>query len=203
MPNGRTIYKILMKRASETFWGDRAFVTVRLPISLVSVPCPPNDYCKDWGDPTYSGWKKYVGDGIIERRSVYKESQYSFDDDADPNCNCWCGEISIEDRKNGGYFTALMPDEDILSHVALAEWQEKYLNGIGDRDDLHPVHKAFLDCRRFAATHYPRLSEDKRYMYFTYSVKHRYHNRKMRFCADLKRAFRLSKKHGINAKLMR
>jgi hypothetical protein len=73
-PNGRTLYKTLMKGRRSVFWGRRAFLTIRLPASVFLVPRSPIDYCKDWGMALAGGmWKKDLGDGVTEFRYIAQE----------------------------------------------------------------------------------------------------------------------------------
>lgn len=58
--NGKTAKKLLMRGRDSVFWGRRAFLTVRLPLSLVPEPVPPRVPVDRVGESTGMGgyWKR-------------------------------------------------------------------------------------------------------------------------------------------------
>lgn len=223
-PNGRTLYKVLMKGRGIVFWGRRAFLTVRIPACVLPVPRPPIDYCKGWGVEIMDGmWEKHRGDGAVEHRSI---SRLSSGDDPRTFANkepaiihhltseivggwtiyrWWEGTLRIvhnEGTDEEVVERSNLPAEDITAHQTVCEWRERYMDGT--REAVRGiVLDAFLNATQRAKTHYAHLSEDGRFITFTYSVKWFYHGRTRRFCSDLARAFRIATNNGIDVKLMR
>lgn len=268
MANARTIKKRMMKNRLLSFWGQRSYVTVRLPISLF--PPPPPDYPTPLSlypdDPVQSlkakGWEQgFVGhwhrevpvsqltereradwepgdlDNVVLIKERWGISKISCGDD--PRKDYPDGGHGIEERhiifnkepytdKNGetyhscawweGVFTCValesldekvkredvqrfgIAPEIIDQYIARREWEDKYLVGMEGETGI-PVLDAFLDAASYAKTTYPRIEGS--YVYLTYSVKWFYPYYRARFSADLHRAFRVAKKHGVVVKLMR
>lgn len=223
-PNGRTIYKVLMRGRGSVFWGLRAFVKVRLPASVIPVPCPPLDYTKDWGTEISGGlWEKDLGDGVSQIVYISHVTsggdprEYGEDNGAtihflheekhlywnESLFQWWEGTLR---RVNGTTpeETLQLPAEAVAAHKALHEWHRMYLDGLEDPSVARgPVLDAFMEATGCAKTHYTGFSGDGQFLYLTYSVKPMYKRRARQFCADLKRAFRVAAENGVKAKLMR
>lgn len=73
--NARTIKKLLMKKCKGTLWGDRAFLTVRFPVSLIpeSTNC---DVCNASLDNGYS--YHYKGDKLVKALCFTCDQQETF-----------------------------------------------------------------------------------------------------------------------------
>lgn len=224
-PNGRTLYKVLMKGRQSVFWGRRAFLTVRLPASVIPVPRPPIDYCKDWGEDLGNIWVKDLGDGVEEVRHLGEISsggdpRVDRDEDAAEIhflteekegvytlFSWWEGTLTVvrpaeSDTEEPTRETSDLSVEAITAHKALRDWNAMYMDGtVGAERGV--VLDAFLAASNAAKTHYTAMSEDGQLLYITYSVKWFYKSRARRFCADLKRAFRAAAENNVNAKLIR
>lgn len=203
-PNGRTIYKVLMKGRVLSFWGWRALVTVRLPVSIFTVPRPSMDYCKEWGAEAFGGWELVRPDGHVEYREITRA--YSPSPVAPGWTVRWEGICRVLALKSDpGMFPSVVdqypiPDEAIEAHKAVDAWKDRYITGAVDAE-RGPVLDAFLQASGYAKTHYVDI--DGEWAYFTYSVKPFYKDRARAFCADLKRAFRVAHEHGVDARLQR
>lgn len=221
-PNGRTLYKVLMKGRRNSFWGRRAFLTVRLPLSILPVPCPSKDYAKGWGEEVADGhWRTESEDGGVCIHNISEVSSTSNPKDlfseeeleqihyitsrneyGYESFSWWEGEKSILDGSGQIVETEPLPIEAIDAHRAWVFWANSYLHGENDVE-RGPALEAFLQASHRAKTHYASFSEDGKYLYFTYSVKPFLRERTKRFCSDLKRAFEVAHAHGIDAKLSR
>ena len=205
--NGRTIKKRLMKGRLRTFWGKRAFVTVRLPATLVP-PEPPKS-----GPPGAhekgSGWEELAG-GTWVRETTQPDGSvlhevwdighiYGGGED------WWEGITRTQTVPPGGslnteaWVTEDLPDEEIEKHVAYEEWRAKWLIGM-EGSTGQPVLDAFHLAANAAKTTYPEIGNG--FIYITYSVKWFYPWTKHRFCADLHRAFDVARKAGVPARLL-
>lgn len=90
-------------------------------------------------------------------------------------------------------------DPEIIDQfIARREWEDKYLVGM-DGDTGHEVIDSFLAAAEHAKTTYHRVTD--RFVYLTYSIKWFYMDEKLRFCADLKHAFDVARKNGIQVKV--
>lgn len=65
--NARAIKKRLMRGRVRSFWGRRAFITVRLPLSVIPVELPPEPHPRDdpevadpelWESDMFGGWRR-------------------------------------------------------------------------------------------------------------------------------------------------
>lgn len=212
-PNGRTIYKVLMKGRATVFWGRRAYITVRLPTSVFPVPRPSVNYCKDWGEQIFSGtWSTRVSPEVMEYRDICRSSSYTPPESAktgihflevnDSYYSWWEGTLTRVHGTKGAsdWLVETLPESVIAQHRAVDDWDERYLTG-NTEAERGPVLDAFLTAANWAKTHYTALTPE--FLYITYSVKWFYHNRAHRFCGDLKRAFRVATAYGVDARLIR
>ena len=212
-PNGRTLRKILMKNRGLPLWGPRAYIRIRLPVSVFPVPPPSLEYSQDWGREVFRGfWKKPLGDGTFETRYIYCTSsseppsteQGSFhflEALGATRYRWWEGRFSVR-PKEGPRTHFDLPVGEIEAHRAWSNWKDTYLHGLFLKD-RGPVLQAFLEAGDFARNHDADLSKDGRYLYVTYSAKWLRVESFQRFIADLKRAFRVADKHGVDARVLR
>ena len=128
-------------------------------------------------------------------------------------CTFWEGVLhhnirradeEFDREKNESY--VLEPDV-IDAFIAQDEWRDKYMMGMHQLDEgdepRSEILEEFLEAGWYAKTHYYHMSDDERYIYFTYSVKWFYPRRKFGFCNALARAFRVAHDAGVDVKLMR
>lgn len=214
MPNGRTIYKVMIKNRARVFWGARAFVVVRLPRSLLPDP-PPQLERPEWGERDALGsWVRTRPDGATEIRSISclmssrapEDALFVQVKDDDPEdgwvewwegrSDVFQGELKPENMRPGEPIAA----EDVATERNYREWCRQFVDWQGEAD-LHPVIEAFAEAGGWAQTHYGRLTD--RHLYVLYSVKACYPDRMRKVAAGLKRAFRVARAHGVDAKLMR
>lgn len=224
-PNGRTLHKVLMKGRQRVIWGSRAFLTVRLPATVLPIPRPSIDYCREWGEELGDGlWEKDLGDGTKEIRRIVRWTGGTLpeSDSDEPTATV---HFLVEEKSEWSDYTTFSwwegtrhvvrdaPDdryekiedkelsvEDIAAHRALHQWHAACF-GYGAKNGT--VLDAFLFAAGFAKTHYTAFSPDDRYLYLTFSVKWYQHRGARRFCAELKRAFRYAAEKNIDAKLCR
>jgi hypothetical protein len=219
-PSNRTIYKVLMKGRKGAFWGPRAFVTVRLPVSVLPAPVPSVDYCKGWGWSTteVGGWLKDLGDGVTEIRYIHRVHSST-----DPTLRgpptpaihhltaerrgeqvtyyWWEGILAVIRTVDGTETQERfeLPAEAITAHRAVYEYSAKYLSGAMDDTVLQdPTLRAFLTVADYAKLHDVALHGQ--FLYLTYAVKWFLPGATRLFSRELSRAFRVA---GHNVKLMR
>jgi len=229
-----------MRNRHNVFWGRRAFVTARLPATVLPEPEPPKpgpldllDSGSGWEEGFSYNWFRKVpqGDGTVIHEVYDVSKAYT---NHDPRKNSDAGpdedhaEIierhlirEYEDRdwfiwwRGVRRWTVLpdgvepdgdsvwqeepLPEEDVDRAMAWDRWRDKYLVGLVGGTG-NPVLDAFHDAAYAAKTTYPYVRGE--YVYITYSVKWFYPRRKARFCADLHRAFRVARRHGVKAKLL-
>lgn len=203
--NGRTIHKILMKSRTQSLWGRRAYIRVRLPLSAVPVSAPSRDYCADWGVEDGVGyWSKTV-DGVQEVRDIAKWSGRKDLVPADarvvtvyPAYSTWL-EGTVW---RGGEIVGEIDPVAVLAHRDWMAWHDNYLLGMGTVN-RGPVLEAFIRAARYAKTHYVVIDGDGSYI--TYSVKWGKHLNvnTRRFSADLRRALNVAKAHNVPVKVTR
>jgi len=95
---------------------------------------------------------------------------------------------------------ANLSEEYVGSYRAGRVWDRKYLQG-DDGPTGSPVLDALIAANAWAKTNYPSLVGP--YLYYTYSIKWYYPERRLRFSADLGRVFRVAKAHNVEMRLMR
>lgn len=240
--NGRTIKRRLMENRANVMWGRRAFVTARLPLSVLPEPVPERPGPSDLLDPG-AGWEEGFaynwfrkvphGDGTV-LHEVYdvSKSYINFDPrkNSDEDDGPFVERHLIREREDRDWFIwwsghrlravlpegedpdrvdyrvdwqeEPLPEEDVDRAMVWDQWSTKYLRGLAPMGEGtgNPVLDAFHDAVNAAKTTYPYVRG--KYVYITYSVKWFYPRRKARFCADLHRAFRVARKHGVKAKLL-
>jgi hypothetical protein len=193
--NGKTIKKRLMRGRRIVFWGRRALLTVRLPLSLISEPEPPK-----WGPPEGEGWEEgWLG--------WFRETQVSEGETLTETWDVWeSGARRIsqthptgEKPTREGWVIEELPPEETEKFLAHKAWKDKYLHGI-EGSTGNPVLDEFHRAGFWAKTTYTDV--DGGFLYLTYSVKWFYPHHKYRFSADLHRAFRLARKHGVRVKML-
>lgn len=194
-----------MRRRACVFWGSRAYLTVRFPLSAFGL-VPPLEVEIPGMKPT--GWRGHwqTTDGAesvhigrlmcsadprtTERRdweTVYflERTRWGYE--------WWEGSVA---RKVGDTFVREPLSEDIVRvHRTRVLWEESL-----DKID-HPVADAFMRATWPCKTHYWNVRGDD--LYLTYAVTWLYPDRKLRFAAALSRAMKAAKRDGIDARVVR
>lgn len=215
-PNARTIRKVLLRNCAHVIWGRRAFITVRLPLSVIP-PIPSLDYAASWGDP--SGFEgSWETPGPDETRLITRISSLTSmrapegnnnvhfletEEHGEHKCYIWWEGARYRMSQNYKLIPdseELLPESVVGAHRDYVRWCSKYLHGT-DGPTGNPVMDAFLAASNHAKTHYANINGS--FLYLTYSVKPMYPDRPRRFACDLKRAFRIATKHGVDARLLR
>lgn len=227
MPNARTIRKRLMRNRQSVCWGERAFCTVRLPLSIY----PPMPTGPDLARPE-DGWMRSKYEDCMWEREITLDDEskeieilsfYMMSCSHDPRIR----EDEILERhvqqRSHGWFSwwrgvrrtascsrsEAVPPEQVDKFIALRAYQRTWFVGLQDLDNEAvgslsgveiEVIRAFLAANFWAQAHYTQVVGP--YVYITYAVKwSSYPHRVRRFSAELRQAFEVARKHGVKAKL--
>lgn len=215
--NGKTAKKLLMRGRTKSFWGRRAYLTVRLPLSLVPTPCPePVTFAglSAEGDGTWMNedtteivhaYKASIGTdprklARMAHEPVYFATKEYDGDDGYEHWTFWTGThyrtIGTLADGRGIHEKTPIDEATVARHKAYVEWHDR-LHHTG----LNPVLDAFVEAGDSAKATYFEVEGDN--LLVTYGVKYFYPNRKRRFAAKLARAFRTAKALGIQVRALR
>lgn len=216
--NARAVKKYLMRGRQNGFWGRRAYLTVRLPHSVLTGVLPSVPTLEGFrADPNWTG--SWVSEDGSEAIRISRGSTGVRPDPSDPeffapnetvatieedrwgSWQIWSGSRSRRvTLKNGEEdwedSTEKVPVEFILAYRKYAEFIES-LHEYG----VNPVMDAFNEAGNSAkSTHW---EVDDKGVGVTYGVKWFYAARKYRFCTDLAKALRLAHKEGKQGVIVR
>lgn len=227
--NGRAVRKRLMRCRVQSLFGERAFLCVRVPITVYPEPSPvipsfPGEelYGGHWSlekedgshdevvisNPS-SGMDPHEFDGPETLRFVEKTPYY---------WQWWTGwKYSIpagatrEETWECFHRGEDLPIEVVEQYRRVCGWEYTFVHGYprapyeaheGWRNDARwAVASALLDAGTHAKTVYPHV--DGEFMTLTFSVKWRYPQRVRRFSAAMHRVFDLARKRGVAVKVLR
>ena len=207
--NGKTAKKCLMRGRTTSWWGRRAYLTVRVPVSLVPTPMPAPVRFEGFRAGPFPGlWESLAGSetitisrvmvghdpnvgAILPWQPVYFANRAPTVRAAYEVWSYWTG-TRIEDARE---YTAL-DEATVGRHKAHQEWLDRL-----QLEGLHPV----LDALVFAGSeaksvHFEVKGHD---IFVTFGVKWFYPDTKLRFAANLGKAFRVAKRIGIPIRAIR
>lgn len=220
--NARALRKHLMRDRRETLFGDRAFLTVRIPLGVLPEPPPPlpqKPEGEGWKENSFGfGWNRtWEEEGRrywehhdflkpFSGRDPREENPHLPDDlverDGD-TFQWWEGTIRTgvalpgEDlpRRDAWVLTKIDPDR-----VRVWKRYELWREGLHEPSGS-PLLDLFQRAGDRARGYYPNLREDA--LYLTYGVKWRHRGGMLRFCSELSRALRRAREDGVRVKLIK
>jgi hypothetical protein len=204
--NGKTAKKLLMRSRV----GRRAYLTVRLPASLVPHP-EPLEF--EGMRPVYAGgWEKPDGSEAVDISHVYGRAESApqdalfiepewseeFAGERVETVSWWEGRRlrRITAEAEDGYDSSPLEPGLIARHRDFALWRES-LTKYG----THPVLDWFVAASEWAKDCDAQLRGED--LLLTYSVKWCYPRRKLGFSAALARAVREAKRAGVPVRVVR
>ena len=208
--NARTVCKLLMSNRSRGCWGQRAYLTVSAPLSIVPAPMP-------WAPPDPVQWRNDVAGYWEEggRRycigNVWSNSEPNADgapalrarlirQDGDKSWTWWEGFSYLPDVGVGAVDLTPLPDEMVERFVALSGWHDVYLSGHHGPTGV-PALDALHTAGRWARAVYPSIRGER--IYWTFAVKSQYPSTVRRFCADIARAVYRLREAGVDIRIRR
>jgi hypothetical protein len=209
--NGKTAKKLLMRGRAHGFWGRRAYLTVRLPLSIVSPPPPapvfpglaPSPYLDGlWLSPDESEHvsieQLFCGaDPSAFQHKPWEPVYFAERERPDPAHGGWSFWTGHRGRKVGdGVEHEPLPMDIVAMHRARDAWQ-RALYRYGQNDVLD----AFLATGEWAKS--MDWAVDGEHLLVMYGVKWFYPERKRRFAALLSRAMKTAKRAGVAARVLR
>lgn len=250
--NARALKRRLMKGMMPTFWGRRAFLTVRIPVAVFSDI--PSDYPtpatlapslqstaeeRGWRENFLGHWSRVMriseltpeerselspaeGDEWVhERWSIYLNSgpdpRVTFQGELPDRhvsflCSCpvnsgnvistytwWEGAYRVETTSEQHTPLTCFKGEEywispeiIDQFIARNKWESA--NFYGHEGPTTSLVDCFLSAGAAAQAVHARPGSN--FVYITYSVMSSYRSQKLRFCAAMKKALKVSRKHG-------
>lgn len=218
--NARAIRKKLMRSRRRVLWGQRAYMRLRLPMSVLSSPPPPQpDIPAGWKEGLWEGhWQSPDEKECIHisRSSCGVNPEEwdtdDMDEDASPTrkplfieqdeygtWKFWTGHRSVlvgEDEKGEPIHEYhAIPLEMVAAYKAYAEWKDKlYYPGNGQ------VLDAFNEAGNSAKSVHWWVEGGV--VTVEFGVKWFYADRKLRFCRDLSKAMKLAHGLGIRTRIV-
>lgn len=193
-------------------FGNRAYLTVRLPRDVAGEPPPtftPDGFVSDGWE---GSWKS--PDGLLSVHIQRASSNVPLDE-IDPSderrlfvepsspegwYDFWTGYLSREVGRD-------KHDRPVFEQEGVPdEWVARYRDWRGWLDSLHeygksPVMDAFVEAGQSAKVVDVGVSD--RHLTILYGVKWFYAGRKLRFCRDLSRAIRVAERAGIAVRIVK
>jgi hypothetical protein len=195
----RAIRKRLIRGRTVSFWGRRAYFTVRVPMSAYPEPMPPA--------PSVPGFKD-DGFGLVsddETRRIFITEVFGA---SEPDASVESAHLVEPDGFGFRWWEAVEVEmvgddvrrRDLGEELARAgrdrkRWIERWVRG-HSHSTGHALPDALIEATWPAKTVYER--EVPGALLLTYSVKWFYPNRKRDFCSSMARAFRVAKAAGVD-----
>lgn len=220
--NGKSLKKRLMRGKVKSFWGERAYLTVRLPMNLFPKPFPHfkgKHLASCWTEvkdgKLYQYYISNVSSGFDPRKRKEGECSKNFSldifflEENDSNqewksYSWWEGARLVfdsPDAKGKVIETTNLDKELISAYRSQTLWVVDYLQ-FGKFDECPQVLQEFLNASNWAKTFYHSFSKDYKYLYLTYSVKWKVPSYKRRFLNDLAKAMKVAKRSNLYIKVM-
>ena len=221
IPNARTIRKRLMASRRRVFWGERAFVSVRVPWSVYPEPLPPfvsplgfvEVAAGQWERRTGSTTKRVISIGEVslgvDPRTQAPErpsEAFWFLEQAAWGWRWWEGHeeeideaapISSEEaRKTLGE----LPEEMVAAYRARHLWFSRWARGVHGPVGVPVLDALFVAANDAKTTYHGETPHGE---VTTFSVKWFYPARKLGLCAALHHAFRVARRTGVDLRLLR
>ena len=200
--NARSVRKRLMRGRCRSFWGDRAYLRVRLPASLVPTAPPALEF-PGLTPSVWSGtWLS-----ADESECVVISQWHCGADPRNAERPAWEPVYFAEQGDGGGwsFWTGHRhcgEDRGPLSEAIVAQ----YRASMAWRDSLtqyghHEALDAFLDAGYWAKSTRASVGGDA--LLLDFGVNWRYPKRRRGFCADVARAMKVAKKLGVAARVLK
>lgn len=227
--NGRAIRKRLMRCRARTLFGKRAFLRVRVPLTIYPEPSPTI--------PSFPGEEVYGGCWLLEREDGSQDAVVISNPSSGTNPHTLDGpEMPRFVEKKPDYWQWWtgwkhtvpagatpeetrecfnrgedLPIEVIERYRRVSGWESTFIHGLPQapyethdgwaNDDRWAVASALLDAGDHAKAVYP--DANGKFMTLTFSVKWKYPQRVRRFSAAIHRVFDLARKQGVGIKVLR
>lgn len=213
--NARAIRQRLMRNRSSTFFGSRAFLTVRFPLSVL--PSKP-----DWTPPGKSTglagyWTRTGADGVEETVVISevhtgkvnpRESKritwpiYYPEQSWMGNWVFWEAQVirQVLPKPEVSHMDPALAEPMVTAYRAHQRWHARYLTGNSAESTGIQALDALDAASSGAKATYGVIHGA--YAYKTYSVKWFYPERARRFSNDLARALDVCKKEGFTVRVL-
>ncbi|MGK3981226.1 alpha-ketoglutarate-dependent dioxygenase AlkB [Sorangium sp. So ce118] len=196
----RAIRKRLMRGRVVSFWGQRAYFTVRVPMSAYPEPMPPKPsvpgFLDDGGLLVSDDGAKWIRVGEVcsshepdrddGSAHLVEPYEYGFR---------WWEAVETEKHADGQVSRRDRGEDLARAFSDRKRWIDRWVHGYG-----HPTGQALadalIDATWPAKTVY--AEEVPGALRLTYSVKWRYPDRRREFCAAIAKAFRVAKVCGVD-----
>lgn len=197
--NARAIKKILMKSRFRVLWGDRAFITIRMPMEVIESPFKSAalEYLKFKKQILADGYEE-VFDGFFSKSESIGESAILFSGFSGVDRGEQIEQNGIiyyrEEKFDNGYakyycgHKSFYENNQTKTPKTLENFDKKI-------SDLYVNYTNFISrlyeseigaaCQYNNKTSYFQYSKDLKYIYVTYSIKWFYHDRKFSACSAL------------------
>lgn len=219
--NGKTARKLLRRGQGRNMWGDRAFFTVRIPLSAMPSRPPAFEASELGTEPLFEGvFEKVVDDkvyhthiGSISGQDPPKGALLVTPNEFDPRYFTWWeGTVLVFDAKAYDDWwvrgTAPRPEpiekkpisENLLrAYVERRSWLDRYTYKF-DFPEGSPLTR-LAEAAWFSKTQYGEIRGE--YFYLTFSIKYFYRHRAIGFCRAITRVMRACKRAGIKLRVVR
>lgn len=215
--NGKTARKLLMRGRSRNFWGRRAYLTVRVPVSLVPTPMPEPVRFEGFREGPFAGsWKslddsEYITISRVATGRDPHDTTFGYMRPWQPvyfanrdhvgavgadyeSWSYWTGTrtktVGTDVNEEPLQERSALDERTVGLHKAHQEWLDRL-----QLEGLHPVLDALVISGYAAkSVHYEVKGQN---ILVTFGVKWFYPDTKLRFASGLGRAFRLAKRMGI------
>lgn len=227
--NGRTVRKLLMRNRENRGWGSRAYLTIRVPMSLVPTPCPPPSRFPGLSPMGFSGhWANQDESKYVSIHQCTLGNDPRLDEDPEDPLQRPMYFISLDSTReyegkpgeppqiveNWSYWTGCRnhqigvhdcgrpsyTSEDLTEEEVGHEKAFQEWFHILQEPDIHPVLDALRLASEFAkSTNWARTDDGQ--LVVTFGVKWFYPDRKLRFASAISRAFRIARQMGLKLKV--
>lgn len=214
--NARTIRKILMSDPFASFWN---LITVRLPSSVIKSPKPHPELPEELGTPLSRDlWKKTLPDGTVKwvcfanprsrnHPSVFTSDNFMesvfFIEKVEDHFEWWEGNWNIQDSYRKDLSKGTCSFDLVAAHRARCIWEDTFLNGLGSVDEVGAALHTFFQARDSANSHQASISEDGRFVFYTFYVTGYCAKTKLKFCRALCKGLRALQAEGFEPKIVR
>jgi hypothetical protein len=228
--NARTVKKLLLRGRNTSFWGRRAYLHLRVPKAVLTVPRPPMPSFGKQG--SFEGyWTEDRGEGVTRHFRISHISSNRDplkDDDIDHTPRCPTLEYEGKTSKGEPYqswswWEALwsdvrepapgsdekpevlaqgeIDDERFTAYVTHYQWVKKYVVG-SEGETGNEILDRVHGAARWAKTTYHQFDANGD-LIVIYSVKYFYPYRVLRFSSDLASTVNYAAKHGVTLRVLK
>lgn len=228
--NARTVKKLLLRGRNTSFWGRRAYLYLRVPKAVLTVPRPPMPSLGKQG--SFEGyWEEDRGEGVtrhfrISRISSGRDPRKDDEIDHVPRLPVMEYESTTSDGRTyqswswweATWFDARdagpdsetklevldrgeIDDERFAAYVEHYQWVRKYVIG-SEGATGNEILDRVHGAATWAKTTYHQFDTNGD-LIVIYSVKYFYPYRVRRFSADLANTVNYAKKHGVTLRVLK